>query len=523
MSAVLERPVAQGRIPLSAITPSPTNPRKHFDQVALAELADNIKRLDLLQPILVRPNGGPDKYELVAGERRWRAAKAAGLADIPATVRDLSDAEVLEIQIVENLLRKDLHELEEAEGFEKLLKCLHPDGSKYGIEDLMKKTGRSRTYVFGRLKLLHLCPEARKAFLAGEVDASRALLVARIGHHDTQRQALKDITKGLHDRGPMSYREAHEHILRTYMLVLKEAPFDIKDEQLLPKAGACGPCPKRTGNQADLFGDVKSADVCTDTKCFDDKRQAHYGKAVKALEATGKKVIAGAAAKKAFPYWDGHNDYMRNQLQGGYVLLDSSTYASGRNQEVRKLLGDDYQPILLQHPGTGAIAEVATQQAVSAAASKASRKAGGARKAASGPRQRTKTPDEIYQDRVVTEIVKKLPAQPGRQEWLMLAHNALMNMEGPDLVADVFLPLKDGKRHDFHTGDKALKAALPKMQLGDIAKVVVGCEIAQRCYGRKEAEAMAKLYKVDVAKVKKAIAEEAKAAAEKKPAKAAKK
>ena len=78
------------RIPLAAIVPSKTNPRKHFDQTALDELAESIKKHDVLQPILLRPNGGPDRYELVAGERRYRAAKAAGLSDIPATVRELS-------------------------------------------------------------------------------------------------------------------------------------------------------------------------------------------------------------------------------------------------------------------------------------------------------------------------------------------------------------------------------------------------------------------------------------------------
>jgi hypothetical protein len=143
--------------------------------------------------------------------------------------------------------------------------------------------------VFARLKLCALCPEARKAFYAGELDASRALLIARIGHHDTQRKALKDVQGGRYQGDePMSYREAHQHILQTYMLQLKKAPFDTKDEQLLAKAGACGPCPKRTGNQADLFGDVKSADVCTDPKCFDDKRQAHFAKAAKELEAKGE-------------------------------------------------------------------------------------------------------------------------------------------------------------------------------------------------------------------------------------------
>jgi hypothetical protein len=100
---------------------------------------------------------------------------------------------------------------------------------------------------------------------------------------------------------------------------------------------------------------VKSADVCTDPKCFDDKRQAHYSVAVKQLEAKGNKVIAGDAAKKAFPHWDSQSTYSRDQMQGGYVRLDETTYATGRGRKVSDILGDDYKPVLIQHPGTGQV------------------------------------------------------------------------------------------------------------------------------------------------------------------------
>ena len=108
----------QQTIHLAAIRPSTTNPRKYFDAAALAELTESVQRHGVLQPILVRPfarepNAVADGYELVAGERRFRAAQAAGLEEIPATVRDLNDAEVLEIQVVENLQRQDLQPLEE--------------------------------------------------------------------------------------------------------------------------------------------------------------------------------------------------------------------------------------------------------------------------------------------------------------------------------------------------------------------------------------------------------------------------
>jgi hypothetical protein len=237
---------------------------------------------------------------------------------------------------------------------------------KITAEQLVDMVGKSRSYVYARLKLLALCPEARKAFYAGELDASRALLIARIGHHDTQRQALKDVTQGEYGRGPMSYREAHEHIVRNYMLKLSAAPFDIKDATLVPKAGDCIKCPKRTGNQADLFGDVKSADVCTDPKCFEAKRDAHMAAELKALEAKGKKVIHGEAARKIFPHWENGSDWM----QGGYQEISQTTWAGGKNQKIADLLGKDFEPTLIQHPGTGKVLKVATQQQIAAAASK---------------------------------------------------------------------------------------------------------------------------------------------------------
>jgi hypothetical protein len=181
----------------------------------------------------------------------------------------------------------------------------------------------------------------------------------------------------------MSYREAHQHILNNYMLKLSSAPFDTKDEQLLAKAGACGPCPKRTGNQADLFGDVKSADVCTDPKCFDDKRQAHFRVAAADLEAKGFKVIAGDAAKKVLPHWEHSQRLRRRQLHQPLRRLREVRghhIRRGRSQKVSALFDKDYKPAKLQHPLTGEFLDVVTQQAVTAAAAKKAKASGKAGK-----------------------------------------------------------------------------------------------------------------------------------------------
>ena len=256
-------------IELALIAPSLSNPRKNFNPAKLAELAESIKASGVHQPVLVRKLPGarvPDTdrnvhYELVCGERRLRASLLAGMATIPAMIRELTDDQVLEIQIIENLQRDDLTELEEAEGYEQLMQHSNLTADQVG-----GKIGKSRSYVYGRLKLLDLCQAARTSLRDGTVDASRALLVARIPNEQLQIKAMKEIVKGDYhsDNEPMSARKAAEHVQQNYMLKLSGARFNITCVDLVPKAGSCETCTKRTGHDPDLFSDVKSADVCTD-------------------------------------------------------------------------------------------------------------------------------------------------------------------------------------------------------------------------------------------------------------------
>jgi ParB/RepB/Spo0J family partition protein len=516
---------AQGQhryLRLTELRASPLNHRKTFHKDTMAKLAESIRSRGVLEPIMVRPIDVG--FEVVFGERRFRAAKDAGLVEIPAILRTLTDLEVLEMQVIENGQREDPHPLEEADGYDALMKCPKADGTTYTADEIAVNVGQSRSYIYGRLKLCSLCPEARKAFYEGELDASRALLIARIAHHDTQRQALKDVTKGRwQGDGPMSYREAHEHIVKNFMLQLKTAPFDIKDAELVAKAGACGPCPKRTGNQADLFGDVKSADVCTDPKCFDDKRQAHYRTAAVQLEAQGFKVIAGDAAKKVLPHWEHdrpNNAYIN--LAGGYEKFSGTTYAAGNSRPVKSLFDKDYKPAKLQHPLTGEIFDVVTQQAIAAAVKKLpkSKKGKSSGGAARPHREPEKKPEDIFRERLFVEILKNLPANPGRADLQLIADDMIESSDGCDeILADHFTPLKDGKKHDGASATKALKAGIADMSAPALTRlclaVIAGREVAYGYGQPKDLLEAAKRYKVDPAKVKKAIADEAKAAAAK--------
>lgn len=159
---------------LTSIAESPLNHRRHFDQEQLEDLAASLRAHGVLQPVLVRP-AGPGAYELVYGHRRFRAASLAGLKELPCTIRELSDRQVLEVALVENCRRQDIQPLEEAEAYRQL-KEVH--GLK--VEEIADQVGKSKEAIYARLKLCELQETAKEALQAGKLTASSALEVARL-------------------------------------------------------------------------------------------------------------------------------------------------------------------------------------------------------------------------------------------------------------------------------------------------------------------------------------------------------
>lgn len=164
--------VATNTLSLNEIIPNKDQPRKTFDEGALAELADSIRQHGVLQPLLVRPltTGG---YQLVAGERRWRASRMAGLKEVPVVIKELTDTQTMEIAIIENLQREDLNPIEEAEGLQALI-----DRCGFTQEEVATSVGKSRPAIANSLRLLKLPPEVRDMTRNGEISAghARALL-----------------------------------------------------------------------------------------------------------------------------------------------------------------------------------------------------------------------------------------------------------------------------------------------------------------------------------------------------------
>lgn len=179
--------VSTSTLPINEIIPNKEQPRKTFDEGALQELADSITVHGVLQPLLVRPllSGG---YQLIAGERRWRASRMAGLKEVPVIIRELSDSEAMEIAIIENLQREDLNPIEEAEGLQALI-----DKCDYTQEQVAVSVGKSRPAIANALRLLKLPEEVRQMTKDGEISAGHARALLAFDNQTIMYEVAKQI------------------------------------------------------------------------------------------------------------------------------------------------------------------------------------------------------------------------------------------------------------------------------------------------------------------------------------------
>jgi ParB family transcriptional regulator, chromosome partitioning protein len=241
---------------IDQIFPSKTNPRKTFDQKKLEELAESIRNSGLVQPIVVRPKD--NGFEIVAGERRYLAGQIAEQFSLAARIKELTDAQAIEWQLIENSQREDVHPYEEAQGFQSLL-----DLPGYDVPALVVKSGKSASHIYARLSLLQLIPDVAEAFLEERITASHAILISRLPQ-EHQPAAFENCW-----RKDWQDKEAHllpaKHLsawIETNLyLNLADASFDRDDATLNPEAGACVTCPKRSGYNTSLFADVQG-DQC---------------------------------------------------------------------------------------------------------------------------------------------------------------------------------------------------------------------------------------------------------------------
>lgn len=255
-------------VDLAKIGPDPNQPRKYFDESAQKDLTDSIREKGIIQPIVIRKDPADDsRFILVTGERRYRSALAIQEEDkkrnkVPAIVRDLSDQEALEFQIIENLQRQEVHPMEEAQAFAKLHQIM-------SVSELAPKVGKSESYVLKRLKLNELIPEAQELFLADKVEYSDVLRFARIDK-DQQKEILNANTREI-DRGNFYFIKT---AVSRETKQLSEAKFPISNPSLYPLMGSCTTCQFNTENMGIQF-DGEKEHRCTRVSCFQIKSDTY--------------------------------------------------------------------------------------------------------------------------------------------------------------------------------------------------------------------------------------------------------
>lgn len=188
-------------VEVDLIVPGPMQPRTHFDEGSLEGLADSIRTHGIVQPLLVRRQG--DRYELIAGERRWRAARLAGLAKVPVVVKDVPDQDLLEIALIENIQRENLNPIEEAHAYKRLIENV-------GLtqEALAARVGRDRSYITNYLRLLKLPDDLQQLVVEGRLSTGHARTILGLAHVDLQRKLARQVIDGA-----LSVR-ATEHLVR---------------------------------------------------------------------------------------------------------------------------------------------------------------------------------------------------------------------------------------------------------------------------------------------------------------------
>jgi len=274
-------------IPLGNLVPRP-NGRKTFEPKKLAELAGSLKASGFNQPLLVRPTATVGQYEIVCGERRWRAATAAKLSIAPCVIKPLSDAEAAFASASENLQRVDLAHLEEAEEFAAL-------AEQFSLKEIARRLSKPDTFIAARLPLVGAITEVKEDLVSGAITLGHALAVARLDPA-LQSAALSacfhtqwsgDEQRFVPDKtSPRTVAELETWIKRYVLLDLSKAPFKLDDPTLRADGLTCLKCPQRAGSNPSLFSDIEKGDTCMNPVCFAQKQTAFVN--IEAKRLAGK-------------------------------------------------------------------------------------------------------------------------------------------------------------------------------------------------------------------------------------------
>jgi len=270
------------------------NPRKEFDQDSIDQLAESIKQVGILQPIIARLNTTVKKkqipiYEVICGARRLSAAAIAELEEVPVIVRELTDEEAFDLMITENLQRKDVSPLEEAIAYQSLI-----NKGTYDVGSLSIRFGKSESYIRHRIKLNDLISEFKDLLRKEVINLSAALEIAKLNQDnqiDLFNEKYIDREKFSYWQAP-SLKELKRYIDNNYMLNLSEAPFSLEDSTLGP-FGSCIGCQFNTASETLLFPDSPEHGKCINIACFKEKKNKHFESEIQRVQDDEPDVVIG--------------------------------------------------------------------------------------------------------------------------------------------------------------------------------------------------------------------------------------
>jgi ParB family chromosome partitioning protein len=267
VTVALLRDADFAQIKTEAIDFSPLNYRKYVEEEALQQFAEELKQHGIISPLTVRA-GKKNRYELVAGERRLRAARIAGLQTVPAAIVSLTDEQVIEIQLAENLQRENPHPMHEAQAIGQMQQ------TGKTIDEIAARLGKSKQFVYTRLKLLLLTEPFEEMILAGAISLQEALQIATLSGESQTEFFSEHCSKWKKDK---NFRLGNvDYYLNHYRYDLKKAPFNTKDKILVPEAGACTGCPSNSATLKSLFPDMAKQSVCSNKECYNNKCTLHF-------------------------------------------------------------------------------------------------------------------------------------------------------------------------------------------------------------------------------------------------------
>lgn len=345
--ALPERPQEHSdmkEIDIDLIDLSPLNYRKYYDLKAMDEFARELSQHGIISPVTVREVKA-GRYELVVGERRYRASKIAMLPSMPARIRDLTDEQVIEIQLAENIQREDPHPLHEAQAIAQLQKF------GYGNEEIAVKLGRSKNFIYSRIKLSGLIENLQLLFLSNRCNLQDAIAISELAPSAQQELFDEHCTDWEQENFRLGNVRA---ILDKFRYDLINAPFDTSSTELVPEAGACTNCPFNSAVIGSLFPDMEKKAICTNRSCYQQKCTAQFTLAIeqvvaqnkieaivhKSISQTQSEIIAQLPSTMELPQ---HNWYSVNRMEEPSAPSAEDFYTGGEDDDENDEEYEEYE------------------------------------------------------------------------------------------------------------------------------------------------------------------------------------